>query len=109
MRRAADIVGAENATVVSDASEFGHLSYLEPSKAHDVCCCQMLQSLLCTDHRLQMFHVTAEDFFVSSAVVAPRTVPDVQTLVRLANEFEVPLWPFVSSSTVVRHTAPGSC
>ena len=32
--------------------------------------------------------------FVSSAVVAPRNVPEVQAIMRLCNEFEIPVWPF---------------
>lgn len=41
-----------------------------------------------------MYHITPKEYFVASAVVAPRNVPDVQAIVRLANDFEIPLWPF---------------
>ena len=41
-----------------------------------------------------MYNVTDKEYFVSSAVVAPRSIPEVQSIVRLANEFEIPLWPF---------------
>lgn len=41
-----------------------------------------------------MYHVVEKEYFVSSAVVAPLDVPDVQAIVRLCNEFEIPLWPF---------------
>lgn len=41
-----------------------------------------------------MFHVTPKDHFVSSAVIAPRNVAEVQAIVRLCNEFEIPVWPF---------------
>lgn len=41
-----------------------------------------------------MFHVLDKTYFVSSAVVAPKDVPDVQAMVKLCNEFEIPLWPF---------------
>ena len=34
------------------------------------------------------------DDYTGSAVVTPRSVGDVQTIVRLANEFRVPLWTF---------------
>ena len=34
------------------------------------------------------------DEYTGSAVVTPRSVEDVQTIVRLANEFRVPLWTF---------------
>jgi len=76
MQRIADIVGSENATVISSDNELKHESYLDPSKAYD------------------MYHVTPKEYFVSSAVVAPRNVPDVQAIMRLCNEFEIPVWPF---------------
>jgi len=41
-----------------------------------------------------MYYVTDKQHLISSAVVAPRDVPEVQAIVRLANEFEIPLWPF---------------
>jgi 4-cresol dehydrogenase (hydroxylating) len=34
------------------------------------------------------------DEYTGSAVVTPRSVADVQTIVRIANEFHVPLWTF---------------
>lgn len=36
MQRMEDIVGAENATVVSSDDELRHEDYMDPSKAHDV-------------------------------------------------------------------------
>ncbi|EXJ73483.1 vanillyl-alcohol oxidase [Cladophialophora psammophila CBS 110553] len=74
--RVTDIVGEHDVNVIKDAQQLGKDSYLDPSKVHD------------------MFYIADEDYFVSSAVVAPRNVQDVQAIVRLANEFEVPLWPF---------------
>lgn len=41
-----------------------------------------------------MYHVLPKQHFVSSAVVAPRDVPEVQAIMRLCNEFEIPVWPF---------------
>ena len=41
-----------------------------------------------------MFHIIDKEYFVASAVVAPRDVPDVQAIMRLCNEFEIPCWPF---------------
>lgn len=41
-----------------------------------------------------MFFVADKTYFVSSAVVAPRNVAEVQAIVRLCNEFEIPVWPF---------------
>lgn len=41
-----------------------------------------------------MYYMTSKEYFISSAVVAPRNVAEVQAIVRLCNEFEIPLWPF---------------
>jgi len=38
MQRLEGIVGTENATIVSSDEELGHEDYMDPSKAHDVCC-----------------------------------------------------------------------
>ncbi|KAK5112174.1 hypothetical protein LTR85_011607 [Meristemomyces frigidus] len=76
MRQIGDIVGSENATVISSDAELQHESYMDPSKAYD------------------MYHITTKEYLVSSAVVAPRNVPEVQAIVRLCNDFEIPLWPF---------------
>lgn len=75
-RAAADACGDENVTVISDDSELGNEHYMTPSKAHD------------------MYHVVDKQYFVSSAVVAPRGVADVQAIVKLCNEYEIPVWPF---------------
>lgn len=74
--RIQDIAGQTNVTVITKAEDLGKESYLDPSKVHD------------------MFHVLDEDYFVSSAVVAPRDVRDVQAIMKLCNEFEIPVWPF---------------
>ena len=74
--KAAEICGQDNITVITDESELTQESYLEPSKAHD------------------MYHVLGKSYFVSSAVIAPRDVPDVQAIMKLCNEFEIPVWPF---------------
>lgn len=41
-----------------------------------------------------MYHVFDKDHFVASAVVAPRNVPDLQSIMRKANEYKIPVWPF---------------
>ncbi|EXJ91673.1 vanillyl-alcohol oxidase [Capronia epimyces CBS 606.96] len=74
--RVINIVGESNVDVIKDAQQLGKDSYLDPSKVHD------------------MFYISDEDYFVSSAVVAPRNVQDVQAIIRLSNELVVPLWPF---------------
>ncbi|KAK4541277.1 hypothetical protein LTR36_008193 [Oleoguttula mirabilis] len=76
IRQIGKIVGTENATVISSDAELEHESYMDPSKAYD------------------MYHITPKECLVSSAVVAPRNVPEVQAIVRLCNDFEIPLWPF---------------
>lgn len=75
-KRAAEAVGEENVTIITKSEELSQESYLEPSKAHD------------------MYHILDQEYFVSSAVIAPRGVPDVQAVMRLCNEFEIPVWPF---------------
>lgn len=75
-QRASELCGEDNVIVVSKPEELDHESYLDPSKVHD------------------MFHVLEEDYFITSAVVTPRGVPDVQGVMRLCNEFEIPVWPF---------------
>ncbi|ORY57419.1 uncharacterized protein BCR38DRAFT_489923 [Pseudomassariella vexata] len=76
VKRATEIVGAENVTVISKVEELDKKSYLDPSKAHD------------------MFHMFEKDQFIASAVVAPRKVTEVQAVMRLCNEFKMPIWPF---------------
>jgi FAD binding domain len=49
---------------------------MNPSKVHD------------------MYHFLDKEYFVSSAVVSPRHVPDVQGIMKLCNEFSIPVWPF---------------
>ncbi|RAL60040.1 hypothetical protein DID88_000666 [Monilinia fructigena] len=41
-----------------------------------------------------IFIIFLTDYFVVSATIAPRNVEEVQAIVRLCNEFEIPLWPF---------------
>ena len=70
------ICGTENVTVISKSDQLDKQHYLDPSKAHD------------------MFHIVGKEYFVSSVIIAPRNVPEVQAIVRLCNEYEIPLWPF---------------
>lgn len=74
--RASKIVGEKNVTIISKSSELDRYDYLDPAKASD------------------MFYLCDKDYFVCSAVVAPTGVDDVQALTRLANEFDIPIWPF---------------
>lgn len=76
IKKAIEIVGEENVTIIKDKDELTKDNYLDPSKAHD------------------MFHVFDKDFFVSSAVIAPRKVTEVQAIMKLCNEYGIPVWPF---------------
>ena len=76
LQKAEQIVSQDNVTIISKASELDRYDYLKPAKASD------------------MFYMMEKDYFVCSAVVAPKGVEDVQKLMGLANEFEIPIWPF---------------
>ncbi|KAJ4415976.1 hypothetical protein N0V85_002478, partial [Neurospora sp. IMI 360204] len=80
--RAQSIVGAENVTVVDPQNPLEDGTYMNNCKAHD------------------MHSVYERDYFVASAVVAPRGVSEVQAIVKLANEFIVPVWPFSAGRNV---------
>jgi hypothetical protein len=70
------IVGKENVNLITDAAQLTHEHYTDPSKAHD------------------MHNVVEKTYFVASAVLCPRDVNDVQDIMRLCNQFEMPVWPF---------------
>jgi hypothetical protein len=70
------IVGEQNVTLITDAAQLIHEHYTDPSKAHD------------------MHNVIEKTYFVASAVLCPRVVKDVQDIMRLCNQFEMPVWPF---------------
>lgn len=76
LAKACSIVGEANVEVTEGAHQFVRDDYMDPAKEHD------------------MYPVFDKDYFVSSAVVSPRDVKDVQALMRLSNEFKVPVWPF---------------
>lgn len=75
-QRAAQVCGEDNVIVVSKPEELNHESYLDPSKVHD------------------MYYVLEDDYFISSAVITPRNIPEVQEMMKLCNEFQIPVWPF---------------
>jgi hypothetical protein len=74
--RAQKICGKENVTIISNPEQLSHEHYTDPSKVHD------------------MHNIVDKEYFVASAVVCPKEVPDVQGIMRLANELEIPVWPF---------------
>ena len=65
----------DNVTVISSGSQIDDGDYMKPNYTHDP------------------HHVLKQDFFLASAVIAPRNVADVQGIVRAANKHKVPLWP----------------
>jgi FAD/FMN-containing dehydrogenase len=76
LARARKIVGDANVAVVTGPHQFIKDDYMDPAKEHD------------------MFPVLDKDYFIASATVAPRNVPEVQELMRLSNALKVPVWPF---------------
>jgi hypothetical protein len=70
-----DAVGSENIDVISSTAQIDDGDYMKPNYTHDP------------------HHVLKQDFFLASAVIAPRNVADVQLIVKAANETLVPLWP----------------
>lgn len=71
-----EVTTAENVIITSNPDQLDKQDYRDPSKMHD------------------MFDITSKQHFVSSAVVTPRDVAEVQAIVKLCNKFEIPLWPF---------------
>ncbi|KAL4791195.1 hypothetical protein BDV19DRAFT_401498 [Aspergillus venezuelensis] len=69
------LVGDENVRVITADTELIDGSYYEPPKTQDP------------------HYILDQDYFVASAVIDPRSVPETQELVRLANEYQIPLWP----------------
>lgn len=76
LEKTRQICGEENVTVVEKQEDLVDGTYKEPNKTHD------------------MHHILDQEYFVCSATVAPRNVPQVQDMVKLCNEFEVPVWSF---------------
>ncbi|KAH7195287.1 vanillyl alcohol oxidase [Fusarium oxysporum] len=71
-----EVTTAHNVVIISKSSQLDKQDYRDPSKMHD------------------MFDITSKQHFVSSAVITPRNVAEVQAIVKLCNKFEIPLWPF---------------
>jgi FAD/FMN-containing dehydrogenase len=74
--KASEICGKENVTIISVDHELIDGDYMHQCKGHD------------------MHAVVDREYFVASAIVAPREVPEVQATMRLCNEFDIPVWPF---------------
>jgi FAD/FMN-containing dehydrogenase len=65
----------DNIDVISSTTQIEDGDYMKSNYTHDP------------------HHVLKQDFFLASAVIAPRNVADVQAIVKAANEHKVPLWP----------------
>ncbi len=76
IKRAIAIVGEENINIITDKDGLNKDSYLDPAKTHD------------------MFHLFDKEYFVASAVIAPRKVTEVQAIMKLCNDYGIPVWPF---------------
>lgn len=76
VKEAIEIVGAENVSVITEKEDLKKDNYHDPAKEHD------------------MYHVFDKDYFVASAVIAPRKVTEVQALMRLSNKYGIPVWPY---------------
>jgi hypothetical protein len=74
--KARDICGFQNVRVVVENEELIDGHYMKPCDAHD------------------MHAILDREYFVASAVICPREVPQVQGLMRLCNEYEIPVWTF---------------
>jgi FAD/FMN-containing dehydrogenase len=72
---ACEDTGRDNVEVISSTTQIDDGDYMKPNYTHDP------------------HHILKQDFFLASAVIAPRHVADVQTIVKAANEYHVPLWP----------------
>jgi hypothetical protein len=89
VKRIGPISGQENFTVVSKEFALDDGDYTKPCKAHD------------------MHALYDREFFLSSAVVCPRNVSEVQDIMRLCNELKVPVWPYsIGRNTGYGGTAP---
>ena len=80
-----DTITKANVQLIESPSQLNDGSYLEQPFTHDP------------------HYVLEKDDLIASAVVCPRSVPDVQTIVRLANDFQIPIWP----TSIGRNTGYG--
>ncbi|KAK0111522.1 hypothetical protein ONS95_001876 [Cadophora gregata] len=74
--RATSVVGPKNVEVILPDNSLNDGSYENPCHGHD------------------MHAIFDRDYFVASAVVSPRSVPEVQEMMRLCTETGVPVWPY---------------
>jgi hypothetical protein len=73
---------AKNVTVIREPDQLSKEDHMDSSKSDG------------------KFHILEKEHFLSSAVVSPRHVPDIQDMMRLANEFEIP-WQLFSKAEIL--------
>lgn len=71
-----NVVTPENVDLIELSHELQDGDYMHPCKGHD------------------MHAILDREYFVASATISPRDVPEVQAMMKLCNEFEIPVWPF---------------
>ncbi|KAE8319073.1 hypothetical protein BDV41DRAFT_560370 [Aspergillus transmontanensis] len=76
------VVDETNVQTIQSDDGIAQEEYTDPSRAH------------------HMFHILDKTRFISSAVVAPKNVADVQEIIKPANEFEISAWPFFKGRNV---------
>lgn len=83
------IVGREDVLIIEAEDQLVDGCYREPNKTHDM-------------------HVLVErTYFVCSATISPHNVPEMQEIMRLCNEFDMPVWPIsIGRNTRYRGAAP---
>lgn len=70
-----NVVGAGNVRIITADDELDDGSYHNQPRTHDP------------------HHILDQDYFLASAIICPRSVPELQALVVSANKFKIPLWP----------------
>lgn len=73
---ARDVVGVQNVAIVTSETQQLEHTYMDPAKSHD------------------MYHILDKDYFIASSIISPRKVPEVQAIMKLCNEYKIPVWPF---------------
>lgn len=76
INKAKEIVGEKNVNIIVPENELIDGDYMHPCHGHD------------------MHAILERDYFVASAIVSPRSVPEVQDMMRLCSATEVPVWPY---------------
>lgn len=85
IQRAQSICTPSNIHVIEPSDPLHDGDYMHPCKGHD------------------MHAILDRDYFVASAVISPRSVLEVQALMRPCNEFPMPVWPY----SIRRNTSHG--